>query len=233
MNQCLWRWINIRPWLCLYAGCKELDSLLRFKTSQSMNYESFVKLLWVDLQLRRKGWSELCHRSRPESAWCLIVPVQFVDSFLICFVSLLLWIAEQIAVMLLWGDVAALDESFYPSSATVFPSVPWRTDRMPQTSNKYSKWRRKRTAEPPETAGSNIPKNWSDTVVTLEPLRAWLRPHSSIRISVTLDWPQTQYCFDCAFNYKLKLPPPFRTTKNKTKVSIKFDFQLRLLNVFS
>lgn len=123
--------------------------------------------------------------------------------------------------------------SFYPSSATVFPSVPWRTDRMPQTSNKYSKWRRKRTAEPPETAGSSIPKNWSVTVVTLEPLRAWLRPHSSIRISVTLDWPQTQYCFDCAFNYKLKLPPPFRTSKNKTKVSIKLDFQLRWLNVFS
>lgn len=86
-------------WICLHEGCKELDNLLRYKVSQSMNYESFAKLLRVDLQLRTRGWLELelCHRSRPESRLTSDCSHEsrFVDSFdfvLFCYRS---EIAEQ------------------------------------------------------------------------------------------------------------------------------------------
>lgn len=86
-----------------------------------MNYESFMKLPRVDLQLRKRGLLETCHRGWPESrlASDCSQEICFVDSF--DFV--LLRTAEQIVVMSLRGDVAALDESLYSSSITVLQSI--------------------------------------------------------------------------------------------------------------
>lgn len=39
-------------------------------------------------------------------------------------------------------------------------------------------------------------------------LTDWLQP--SVWIHVTLEQSQTQYCFDYAFSYQQKPPPPFR-----------------------
>lgn len=100
---------------------------------------------------------------------------------LICFVSLLLLIAEQIVVMLLWGDVAVLGESFYPSSTLVFLSIAWWIDKMAQTFNKYSKWWCKRNSWTTWDGRIKSLKKYSQKLIShccyFSASRAWLRPH--------------------------------------------------------
>lgn len=93
------------------------------------------------------------------------------------FVRPAFWMAEQNVIMSLWGDGAVLDESFYPSSARVLLGISWWIDHIAQTSNNFSKWWCKKTAEPLESAGSHKRGNplfkWS-VAVTIEPW-AWLK----------------------------------------------------------
>ena len=158
-----------------------------------MNYEHFMKLQWVDLQLREK---ERLLGTVPQKLARVTPGVWLLPGDLVCwliwlcFVLLLLGIAEQMVVTSLRGDVAALDESLYPSSITVLQSIAWWIDQTAQTfNNKYSKW----LQESSWTTRDCRVKSKKQIVVTQvrqccyeQASRAWLRPWFSIKNSVIL-----------------------------------------------
>lgn len=130
--------LPVQTWICLHVGCKKLDNLLRYEASRSMNYEIFYEIAasWPSAEREREaGWSYAI-KSWPVTPGVWLFPGDLVCWLIwLCFVLPLLGIAEQIVVMSLWGGVAALRVSIYPSSITVLQGVSWWIDQTAQTSN--------------------------------------------------------------------------------------------------